>query len=184
MGLWARHANAKLPSEYAASTPEPSAGAAERGRPATQGADQVRRERVAELLVAGLTVREIAATVGVHPQTAYRLARDPEVVASIRATFEQRRNAAARELDAGTFEAVRYLRKVLGDEMATTKERIRCAVELLDRGGIPRGVKLDIHNNDTGTSIEIDDVSALSDEQIEAAARVALERRARIKITP
>lgn len=166
MGLWARHTRDR------------------NGEARHEATARVRKERTAELLVSGATIKEIAAELGVHPGTAYAIARDPDVVASIRATFEQRRNAAARELDAGTFEAVRYLRRTLGDTMATTKERIKCAVELLDRGGIPRGVKLDIHNNDTGTSIEIDDVSALTDEQIEAAARVALERRARIKITP
>lgn len=177
MGLYVRHANAKLGAKALEEPLTPHA-------PGLHGAKIATKERAAELLVAGHTIREIAGLLGIDRNTAQMIARDPEVVASIRATFEQRRNAAARELDRGTFEAVRFLRETLNDTAATTKERIRCAVELLDRGGLGRGVKLDVHNNDTGATIEIDDVSALTDEQIETAARVALERRARLRIAP
>jgi hypothetical protein len=142
----------------------------------------LRYERVAEGLIAGRTIAELARELALPRDAVRAAAKHPEVVASIRATFEQRRNAAARELDAGTFEAVRFLRTTLNDNMASTKERIKCAVELLDRGGFARGVKIDVHNTDTGTTIEIDDISALSDEQIEDAARLALARRARVVV--
>jgi hypothetical protein len=141
-------------------------------------------ERVAERLIIGKTIAEIASDLAMTREEVRSVARRAETIAIVKSVFEQRRNAASRELDAGTLEAIRYLRDTLNDTTATTKERIKCAVELLDRGGFARGLKVDIHNNETGNTIEIEDLSALTDEQIEEAARVALERRARVKVLP
>lgn len=165
MGLWSRTKSQR-----------------EGGEKPTPAAVLVKLERVAEGMIAGKTIAEIARDMQVPREAVRSAAKHPEVVSAIRATFEQRRNAAARELDAGACEAVRFLRESMNDTTNTTKERIRCAVELLDRGGFGRGVRIDVHNNDTGSAIEIDDVSALTDEQIEEAARIALERRARLRV--
>ena len=178
MGLYATHTRGRTPATYAVGHPS-------KANPrSNQGPALVYKEKVAELLIQGKTQREIAQALGFHVSTAHALCRDPDVVASIRATFEQRRNAVARELDAGVFEAVRFLRNAMNDSMNTTKERTRCAIEILDRGGIPRGVRLDIHNADTGTTVEIDDTSALGDDEIEALAREVMKRRDRKGVTP
>ena len=140
--------------------------------------------RLTVLLVAGKTYAEAADDLGVTKGAVSALAVKAEVRDAVKQAFEQRRNAVARELDGATLEALRYLRATLGDTLATTKERIKCATELLDRGGFPRGVKLDIHNESTGTTIEIENVNALTDAEIEIAARAALERRARIVVAP
>lgn len=144
----------------------------------------VAKLRVAELLIAGNTIREIAAELRIDRSQASALSRDPLVVAEIQAAFAARRNALARTLDAATFEAVALLRAVLNGPENTTKERIKAATEILDRGGVPRGVKLDIHNADTGTAITIDDVTQLTDTELAEVARLALERRGRIDVTP
>lgn len=138
--------------------------------------------RVATLLIAGKTYTEIAAEMAIDIKEIRAIALIPRVREVVKATFAERRSAMVRALDGATLEALRYLRETLADPMATTKERIKCATELLDRGGLPRGVKLDIHNRDTGTTIEIENVNALSDAEIEDAARLALERRGRLII--
>lgn len=176
MGLFARHVAARAevepepspakPKNYTNTTPT----RVDATTPATLG-------RVALCLIEGYTITKIAHSLGVSVPTARRWVNHPDVQAEMKAAFAERKSAVMRALDGSSLEAITFLRETLNDPVLPTKERIRAAVQLLDRGGVPRGMRIDVHTPVTGVTSDALDVSKLTDKEVEAAALVILARR-------
>ena len=68
---------------------------------------QPKQQRALELILAGHSVTDIAAQVGVRRETVWRWRQDPSFASEVSVHQAQRRQAIHDELDAGVIESVR-----------------------------------------------------------------------------
>ena len=71
---------------------------------------QPKQQRALELILAGHSVTDIAAQVGVRRETVWRWRNDPSFASEVSVRQAQRRQSIHDELDAGVIESVRMLR--------------------------------------------------------------------------
>lgn len=133
---------------------------------------------VAEMTARGATTKEIAAAVGRSNNTILAALNHPEI-ARLVAEFQTTRLRTARTSIIGLADkAIRFLGEVMLDEKETTANRIRAAVELLDRAGMVKPSTPVIEINTTtkpatelgvGSVITPEQAAAMTDEQLEHA---------------
>ena len=70
---------------------------------------QPKQQRALELILAGHSVTDIAAQVGVRRETVWRWRNDPSFASEVSVRQAQRRQSIQDELDAGLIERVRML---------------------------------------------------------------------------
>ena len=97
---------------------------------------QPKQQRALELILAGHSVTDIAAQVGVRRETIWRWRQDPGFASEVSVHQAQRRQAIHDELDAGVIESVRMLRGLVADTEAPSGARVRAATALMDRAGL------------------------------------------------
>jgi transposase-like protein len=95
------------------------------------------RELALELAASGLhTWSEIAERVGVHRTTLYDWRRDPTWAGELRRIQRERRDAAARLVEADIPQNIRVLREIRDDKEANEGVRRQCARDLLELAGV------------------------------------------------
>ena len=97
---------------------------------------QPKQQRTLELILAGHSVTDIAAQVGVRRETVWRWRNDPSFASEVSVRQAQRRQSIHDELDAGVIESVRMLRGLVADTDAPPGARVRAATALMDRAGL------------------------------------------------
>ena len=94
---------------------------------------QPKQQRALELILAGHSVTDIAAQVGVRRETVWRWRNDPSFASEVSVRQAQRRQSIHDELDAGVIESVRMLRGLVAYTDAPPGARVRAATALMDR---------------------------------------------------
>lgn len=104
------------------------------------GGPAARRDRLLDLVLAGMTHSAIARELGVHRTTVYRWVVDPALAEELRELRAARRFAAQESLQDVARKAIRTLEALLDDTACPPAVRLRAACAVLDRAGItPRG---------------------------------------------
>ena len=96
---------------------------------------QPKQQRALERILAGHSVTDIAAQVGVRRETVWPWRNDPSFAGEVSVRQAQRRQSIHDELDAGVIESVRMLRGLVADTAAPPGARVRAATALMDRAG-------------------------------------------------
>jgi hypothetical protein len=76
---------------------------------------QPKQQRALELILAGHSVTDIAAQVGVRRETVWRWRQDPSFASEVDLRQSQRRQSIHDELDTWVIESVRMLRGMVAD---------------------------------------------------------------------
>jgi hypothetical protein len=76
---------------------------------------QPKQQRALELILAGHSVTDIAAQVGVRRETVWRWRQDRSFASEVSRRQAERRQAIHDELDAGVIESVRMMRRLVAD---------------------------------------------------------------------
>lgn len=114
-------------------------GARPPGEAAEETGLDARQLRAVDLWLAGRTVPEVAAELGVNRSTAWRWAAHPAARRELARLRGARRGALGDGLDAAALDAVAVLAGLLRDGSATTADRLRAATAVLDRAGWASG---------------------------------------------
>ena len=107
---------------------------------------QPKQQRALELILAGHSVTDIAAQVGVRRETVWRWRNDPSFASEISVRQAQRRQSIHDELDAGVIESVRMLRGLVADTDAPPGARVRAATALMDRAGLTPAYAVEVRH--------------------------------------
>jgi len=97
-----------------------------------------RHDLFVDHLLAGKTVPEVAAELGVHRATCWRWLQVAAVQEELRRRRAERLAAVREEVGAAALESMRFLRGVVADSSVQTGARIRAACAILDRAGLPK----------------------------------------------
>lgn len=95
-----------------------------------------RAPRAVELALEGMSVREIAAELGVHRVTVWRTLTEPTAAARLADVTARRQSRAALELSELVEDALGLLGEIVRDPAAPPAVRLRAAEAVLDRAGI------------------------------------------------
>ena len=96
--------------------------------------------------MAGHSVTDIAAQVGVRRETVWRWRNDPSFASEVSVRQAQRRQSIHDELDAGVIESVRMLRGLVADTDAPPGARVRAATALMDRAGLTPAYAVEVRH--------------------------------------
>ena len=107
---------------------------------------QPKQQRALELILAGHSVTDIAAQVGVRRETVWRWRNDPSFASEVSVRQAQRRQSIHDELDAGVIESVRMLRGLVADTDAPPGARVRAATALMDRAGLTPAYAVEVRH--------------------------------------
>ena len=107
---------------------------------------QPKQQRALELILAGHSVTDIAAQVGVRRETVWRWRNDPSFASEVSIRQAQRRQSIHDELDAGVIESVRMLRGPMADTDAPPGARVRAATALMDRAGLTPAYAVEVRH--------------------------------------
>ena len=107
---------------------------------------QPKQQRALELILAGHSVTDIAAQVGVRRETVWRWRNDPSFASEVSVRQAQRRQSIHDELDAGVIESVRMLRGLVADTDAPPGARVRAATVLMDRAGLTPAYAVEVRH--------------------------------------
>ncbi len=127
------------------------------------------QQRALELILAGHSVTDIAAQVGVRRETVWRWRNDPSFASEVSVRQGQRRQAIHDELDAGVIESVRMLRGLVADTDAPPGARVRAATALMDRAGLTPAYAVEVRHSADHAQQQA------AQPQIEDAERMARE---------
>jgi transposase-like protein len=130
---------------------------------------QPKQQRALELILAGHSVTDIAAQVGVRRETVWRWRNDPSFASEVSVRQAQRRQAIHDELDAGVIESVRMLRGLVADTDAPPGARVRAATALMDRAGLTPAYAVEVRHSADHAQQQA------AQPQIEDAERMARE---------
>ena len=108
---------------------------------------QPKQQRALELILAGHSVTDIAAQVGVRRETVWRWRNDPSFASEVSVRQAQRRQSIHDELDAGVIESVRMLRGLVADTDAPPGARVRAATALMDRAGLTPAYAVEVRHS-------------------------------------
>jgi hypothetical protein len=97
------------------------------------------RKRALELVLAGRTLPEVAAVLGVNRTTVWKWTQDPGFAVELHQARVSRAGALQEAVGAAALDAVRYLGVVVGDDTAPAGVRVRAACAVLDRAGLTPG---------------------------------------------
>ena len=109
---------------------------------------QPKQQRALELILAGHSVTDIAAQVGVRRETVWRWRNDPSFASEVSIRQAQRRQSIHDELDAGVIESVRMLRGLVADTDAPPGARVRAATALMDRAGLTPAYAVEVRHKE------------------------------------
>ena len=126
-------------------------------------------QRALELILAGHSVTDIAAQVGVRRETVWRWRNDPSFASEVDLRQGQRRQSIHDELDAGVIESVRMLRGLVADTDAPPGARVRAATALMDRAGLTPAYAVEVRHSADHAQQQA------AQPQIEDAERMARE---------
>lgn len=121
-------------------------------------------------LAAGMSQRETADLVGVHPQTVYRWMADPEYRDRVDAVSSQVLDVAVRRLRAAASVVSQALIQIATDPKQKAADRIAAAREVLSRAGITEHRAVEVTGPGGGpvqhvlAEVPDDDVRALLEE--------------------
>ena len=101
---------------------------------------------LSKLILAGHSVTDIAAQVGVRRETVWRWRNDPYFASEVSVRQAQRRQCIHDELDAGVIESVRMLRGLVADTDAPPGARVRAATALMDRAGLTPAYAVEVRH--------------------------------------
>jgi hypothetical protein len=104
------------------------------------------QQRALEPILAGHSVTDIAAQVGVRRETIWRWRNDPSFASEVSVRQAQRRQSIHDELDAGVIESVRMLRGLVADTDAPPGARVRAATALMDRAGLTPAYAVEVRH--------------------------------------
>ena len=130
---------------------------------------QPKQQRALELILAGHSVTDIAAQVGVRRETVWRWRNDPSFASQVSVRQAQRRQSIHDELDAGVIESVRMLRGLVADTDAPPGARVRAATALMDRAGLTPAYAVQVRHSADHAQQQV------AKPQIEDAERMARE---------
>jgi len=135
------------------------------------------QQRALELILAGHSVTDIAAQVGVRRETVWRWRNDPSFAYEVSVRQGQRRQAIHDELDAGVIESVRMLRGLVADTDAPPGARVRAATALMDRAGLTPAYAVEVrhkadHLKEQVAKPQIEDAECMAREILQSLPTV------------
>ena len=138
---------------------------------------QPKQQRALELILAGHSVTDIAAQVGVRRETVWRWRNDPSFASEVSVRQAQRRQSIHDELDAGVIESVRMLRGLVADTDAPPGARVRAATALMDRAGLTPAYAVEVrhkaeHAQQQAAQPKIEDAERMAREILQSLPTV------------
>ena len=138
---------------------------------------QPKQQRALELILAGHSVTDIAAQVGVRRETVWRWRNDPSFAGEVSVRQAQRRQSIHDELDAGVIESVRMLRGLVADTDAPPGARVRAATALMDRAWLTPAYAVEVrhqadHAQQQATEVHLKDAQTLARDVLRALPEV------------
>ena len=133
-----------------------------------------RQQLVLEALIAGASLVEAAKAAGTRPDTVSKMLARPHFAKQLEDARRERRERVARKIEGAIPDAIDTLVDIMRNTGARDMDRIRAATALLDRGGIVKGVKVEVSGEVAASSTTPDRLGPAIDGLADALKGIGL----------